>query len=361
MWYIYSFKLAYAQDNSFELRVNTDWTCSEFVEKVTSIARLTFPSISVTDVMHVTESWNYTQDPNYRHNPSEENTPIPLSYQTIGSRYNSRYFEYLHFYIYFRDECQAIQLRHSRNESRTLEQHHNAYCEYYYDLWFAEQDNRMNDSYLRVGDEPSYILPTGSYNRDTDIVPQPTWGFQWGWTGMNSQYAGGVSATSQAVSLDVMMNETNNSPLLPRNLLDDNENEYYFEQQQTSYDNIYNITNYDIFTPQRLTNDLIQNNSSTLWNIPELPINTMIANNIENYIEPEPYIPRPLVTSDCCICFTEETQCFVLEYCNHTVCGSCYTGVFTRLNGSLDLRCPMCRIPNSFTGDIYHQITGTHI
>jgi hypothetical protein len=65
MWYIYSFKLAYAEDNSFELRVNTTWTCSEFIEKVTAVARIIFPSISVIDVMHVTESWNHINNPNY--------------------------------------------------------------------------------------------------------------------------------------------------------------------------------------------------------------------------------------------------------------------------------------------------------
>lgn len=340
MWYIYSFKLAYAQDNSFELRVNTDWTCSEFVEKVTSIARITFPSISVTDVMHVTESWNYTQDPNYRNMPSEENTPIPLSYQTIGARYNTRYFDNLHFYIYFRDECQAIQLRHSRNESRTLEQHHDVYCEYYYDLWLGEREDRT-----------IYISPTGSFNSNIAVIQQPTLG----WNSMTSQYAGGLPETSQAVSLDDMMYHPDNSSLLPRNLLEDNENEYYSEQQSAPFHDIYSITNHEIFTPQRLRN----NNSETLLNIPELPINTMIYNIIENDIEP--YTPRPLVASECCICFNEETQCFVLERCNHTVCGSCYTGVFTRVNGELDLRCPICRIPNSFTGDIYHQITETRI
>jgi hypothetical protein len=289
--------------------------------------------------------------------PSEENTPIPLSQQTIGARYNTRYFELLHFYIYFRDECQSIQLRRSRNESRTLEQHRDAYCEYYYDLWFAEDDNRMTDSYLRVGDEPSYILPTGSYNRNIGDNEQPTWSIQGGWSGMNSQYAGGISATSQAVSLDDMLYGGIISPLLPRNLLDDNENENenenYPEQWQSSYDNVYNIVNEDLFTPQRLTNDI------SLWNIPELPINTMIINNIENNTEPD--TPRPLVASECCICFTEETPCFILQHCSHTVCGSCYTGVFTRVNGSVDLRCPICRIPNSFTGDIYRQLTGTHI
>lgn len=355
MWYIYSFKLAYAQDNSFELRVNTNWTCSEFVEKVTSIARLTFPSISITDVMHVTESWNQTGNPNYNNLPAEENTPIPQSYQTIGERYNTRYFQYLHFYIYFRDECQSIQLRHSRNESRTLEQQYNAYCEYYYDLWIGEQEDiRLNNANLRQNNDPSYILlPTGSYNTPNSDTQQPTWGLQWGWTGMNSQYAGGVTADSQAVTLDDMM--YGYDTLLPRNLLDDMENEN-INESPSLYDE-------DLFTPQRLRNELSTNNSIIWNNIPTLPINNMIFNNIEFDLEQQQpsYTPLQLISSDCCVCFTEGIQCVELQHCNHSVCQTCYVGVFTRLNGHLDLRCPLCRIDNSFSSDIYHQITGTHV
>jgi hypothetical protein len=340
MWYNYSFKLAYAQDNSFELRVNTNWTCSEFVEKVTAVARIIFPSVSVTDVMHITESWNQINNPNYTNLPTEENAPIPRISQTLAERYNTSYFRKLYFYVYFQEECQRIQTRHSRNQSRTIEQI-GISIDHYYHIWESEIDNARNTRGSIDANNQSYISPTGSFDRDTsDRGGTIQWNIQpSGWTGMDSHYSGELSSSSQPVSLDDMLMQqegqsfnfdlNENDVLLPRNLLND-------------YVNELNDTQNSFFT-----------NTSDIFNI---------NNDIFNTLEPETeYIPRITETHDCCICFTEETQCFTLENCNHTVCAPCYTGVFTRLNNVVDLRCPICRTPNSFIDGVYHQITGSDI
>jgi hypothetical protein len=320
MWYNYSFKLAYAQDNSFELRVNTNWTCSEFVEKVTAVARIIFPSINITDLMHVTESWNQINDPNYSNIPSEENAPIPFISQTISQRYPTKYFHKLYFYVYFQIECQNLQLRRSRNQSRTIEQV-GVSIDHYYDIWVTELDNDRN-------------IRRDTSDRSGDLQ----WGVQSGWTGMTSQYAGGLSFNSQPVSLDDMLGQHQYEQL---NILDEN----------------------DVLLPRNLLNDYVNETNDIentfFMNTPDIfNINTDIFNTLEPETE---YIPRVTEMRDCCICFTEGTQCFTLEHCNHAVCVNCYRGVFNRLTGEVDLRCPLCRTPNSFTGDVYHQITGTHI
>jgi len=351
MWPIYYFKLAYAEDNSFELRVNTDWTCSEFVEKVTAVARVTFPSISVTDVMHVTESWNQINDPNYNQMPSEENAPIPLISQTLSARYYPNNPRGRCFYVYFRDECQSIQLRYSRNEPRTIEQVQVS-IDYYYDIWVGELD--YNNNIIRNRNTTTYQMPTGSYhyNRETSDRSDT---IQWGWTGMNSQYPGGLTVDSQAISLDDMIRPSGqdenviDAVHLPRNLLDD------FENQATA------PTNFNETFPQLDRNDIYNytNHDVSLWTIPE----NIIINPLGfNYIEPE-IRPYDTILTDCCICFNEGTQCITLEHCNHSVCVPCYTGVYTRVNGDIDLRCPMCRTPNSFNNDIYRQISAlqTHL
>jgi hypothetical protein len=349
MWSIYSFKLAYAEDNSFELRVNTNWSCFEFVEKVTAVARVTFPSISVTDVMHVTESWNQIHDPNYNHIPSEENAPIPLISQTIAERYypnpRSR-----HFYIYFHDECQNIQLRHLRNEPRTLEQNEVS-IDYYYDIWVGELEfnNRNRDI-----NELSYLMPTGTYNYNRETSDRSE-NIQSGWTGMTSQYLGGLNDSSQAVSLDNMMDQPQGGDdneistfQLPRNLFDDFENEVINTNSNSN----------DIFPPLDRNNIYnYTNQRRPFWAIPENVITNPLGFNV---IEPE-YTPIETTTNDCCICFSEATQCFTLTHCNHSVCAPCYTGIYTRVNGDVDLRCPMCRIPNSFNNNIYRQIVGIDI
>jgi len=355
MWLIYAFKLAYAEDNSFELRVNTDWTCAEFVEKVTAVARVTFPSISVTDVMHLTESWNQIHDPNYYYMPTEENAPIPLISQTIAERYPTMYYRQLHFYIYFQNECQEIQMRHSRNESRTIEQT-DVGIEYYYDLWLAERSERNIN-------QPSYRTPSGSYERETSDRSDTL-----GWSSMNSQYLGGLTGNSIAVSLDdMLMPETNqysneNDNMmnqLPSNLLDDYINDSGLNPHRSIISN-------DLFPPLDRSNVYnYTNQRRPFWNIPEIvDINPLIFNDNNIYTDAEPetsFTPRVMETHDCCICFTEATQCFTLEHCSHTVCSSCYTGVYTRVNGEVDLRCPMCRIPDSFNNNVYRQILGIDV
>jgi hypothetical protein len=344
MWSIYSFKLAYAEDNSFELRVNTSWTCSEFVEKVTAVARVTFPSISVTDVMHVTESWNQINDPNYNHIPSEENAPIPLISQTIAERYHptprSRCF-----YIYFQNECQSILARYSRNETRTLEQVEVS-MEYYYDIWVGELN--INSNGVRELD-----INNNRNNRETSDRRDTN---QWGWTGMNSQYSGdaGLTVNSQAITIDDIvgpsLDNESNMFHLPINLFDDFESEADID---TSNDNINTLDRNNIY-----------NYSNNLNLQPFLTISENIITNPLgfNYTEPEPeFTPHETITNDCCICFTEGIQCFTMEHCNHTVCAPCYTGVYTRVNGNIDLRCPMCRIPNSFNNNVYRQIIGNHL
>lgn len=353
MWSIYAFKLAYAEDNSFELRVNTDWSCAEFVEKVTAVARVAFPSTSVTDEIHLTESWNQLRDPNYNHIPIEENTPIPLISQTLAERYHN-YSTLLHFYVYFRDECQSIQLRHSRNESRTLEQYE-VCVDYYYDIWMGEMRNNQTNRSL-------FPLPTGSAWRESsdrsDTLP-------WGFPGMNSQYQGGLTATSQAVSLDDMLIRQpdeyhDENIILPRNLFDDVVNDAGLISNTSS------ITN-DLFPPLDRNNIYnYTNQRRPFWSIPEIihvnPLVFMETDDIYTDTQPETsFTPHVMATGDCCICFTESTQCFTLEHCSHTVCSSCYTGVYTRVNGQVDLRCPMCRIPNSFNNNVYRQILGIDI
>ena len=358
MWTIYAFKLAYAQDNSFELRVNTDWSCAEFVEKVTAVARVTFPSTSVTDEIHLTESWNQIHDPNYNHMPTEENAPIPIISQTLAERYHN-HLTRLHFYVYFRDECQSIQLRHSRNESRTLEQVE-VDLDYYYDIWMGETHNRNIN-------EPLFPLPTGSSWRESSDRSDT---LQWGWTGMNSQYQGGLTETSQAVSLDDMLIRQpdeyhDENILIPINLFDDIGNDAGL------ISNMPSITN-DLFPPLDRNNIYnYTNQRRPFWSIPEIidvnPLGFadevfMETDDIYTDTQPETsFTPQVMATGDCCICFTETTQCFTLEHCSHTVCSACYTGVYTRVNGDVDLRCPMCRIPNSFNNNVYRQILGIDV
>lgn len=338
MWSIYAFKLAYAEDNSFELRVNTNWSCAEFVEKVTAVARVTFPSISVTDEIHITESWNQSRDPNYNQMPTEENRPIPLITQTIAQRYQPNHMTELHFYIYFRDECQAIQLRHSRDESRTIEQV-SVCVEYYYDIWVSEMDND------RVTQRFRNLMPTGSNERETSDRHERS-------SDRHYILQGAFNENSVAVSLDDMIVPQDMEFHLPRNLFDDVENEAGFNTftQTISNDFFHSLDRNNIIN--------YANELNPFWSIPEITdINPLAFDNIP----PTSYTPQIMSTHDCCICFTESTQCFTLQHCNHTVCGTCYVGVYTRVNGDIDLRCPMCRIPDSFNNDVYRQIVGIDV
>jgi hypothetical protein len=230
-------------------------------------------------------------------------------------------------------------------------------------------NDRINNRSFRNITETSYPMPTGSYARESsdrsDVL-------QYGWTGMNSQYLGGLTENSVAVSLDDMLTSQNNEyneedmlRQLPRNLFDDLENEAGLEP-------IPNILN-DPFPPLDRNNIYNYTNQRRpfSYNLDAININPIIFNETQPYIENnniyidielDPrFTPRVMSIHDCCICFTESTQCFTLEHCNHTVCDSCYTGVYTRVSGEVDLRCPMCRIPNSFNNDVYRQITGSHL
>ena len=167
-----------------------------------------------------------------------------------------------------------------------------------------------------------------------------------------------MTATSQAVSLDDMLIGQNDI-LLSRNLLDDIDNEAGL------ISNTPLITN-DLFPPLDRNNIYnYTNQRRPFWSIPEIiDVNPLgISDNdiyTDTYLETS-FTPQVMVTGDCCICFTESTQCFTLEHCNHTVCSSCYTGVYTRVNGDVDLRCPMCHIPHSFNSNVYRQILGIDI
>jgi len=319
MWRIYSFKLAYAENNTFELNVNTNWSCEEFVEKVSAIARITFPSVSVTDEFHITESWNYLNNPNYRLAPSEENTPIPrISHTTILQRYNSQ-LQRIHFYIYFRDECQSLQLRSLRNESRTLEQISISADHYYY-IWEGEQN--YNNRIMRSS---------------------------FGNTG-NTGNIGNTLGSNSVVLDDLLQNDNleNSSFHLPADLFNEPTNQFINDMMPLDRNNIYNYTNQE----------------APFWSIPDPVIfNDGIDGNDDEYpryMEPSPVTPRTSEETDCCICFTESIQCFRLENCEHCVCSTCYTGVYTRISGVIDRRCPMCRIDDSFNNNVYRQIVASN-
>ena len=145
---------------------------------------------------------------------------------------------------------------------------------------------------------------------------------------------------------------------LPRNLLDDFVNEDGLESNQ--------IISNDLFPPLDRNNIYnYTNQRRPFWPSSEIIESNPLAfteNNIYTDGERDTnFTHREMETHDCCICFTESTQCFTLEHCNHTVCDFCYIGVYTRVNGDVDLRCPMCRINNSFNNNIYRQITGNNV
>ena len=122
MWRQYSFKLAYANDNTFTMDVNPSWTLSEFTTKVRDFARLVFPQIDVSDEFHITESWNHLRIPTYGDHPAEENQPI-LTEQNqnhyIDRRYAGIYRQNLCFYIYFKNMCESLRDLRLNGESAT--------------------------------------------------------------------------------------------------------------------------------------------------------------------------------------------------------------------------------------------------
>ena len=376
MWYPYSFKLAYAEDNDFELQVHTEWTCQEFIEKVTAMARLVFPTISINDPMHITESWNQSGDPGYNQMPSEENHPIPFITQKIGERYQSRYYNHFHFYIYFHGECQDLLHRHSNGQSRTIEQVE-VNINYYRNIWEEQvRDTHIlshtfspvdTNTSVPIFPEFIYQTPTGSnFNFDRGTSDRSG---DLAWTSMGSQYMGGIMpATSVAVSLDDMLAEQQGrNPLSRTNLApvfeEENDDSEDFNQLSNIIYNTINDQPPQFYVNNRATNE------QYYPNVPILPLNRLRdqINIIPNFdLETDTELEVTGITDDdimycvpgdCCICFTENIQCHPLQRCAHSVCGACYVGVFTRLSGELDLRCPMCRVTHSFSRNVYNLLS----
>lgn len=368
MWYPYTFKLAYAEDNEFELQVYTEWTCQEFIEKVTAMARMIFPTISINDTMHITESWNQSGDPGYIQIPSEENRPIPSIQQKIGERYQSRYYNHLAFYIYFQNECHDLVRRHSNGQSRTIEQVE-VNMDYYRTIWEQQvrETHILSHSFSPASPpgfpELAYRTPTGSnFNFDRGHSDRSG---DLAWTSMG----GIMPSTSVAVSLDDMLAQQSSNSLSRTNLApifeEENNDSEDFNQISNS---IYNTINNDsqFYVNNRAINE------QYYPNIHILPLNRLrdhiniIPNfddndNIDTELEPYGSITDDdimyCVPGDCCICFTENIQCHPLQRCAHSVCGNCYVGVFTRLSGELDLRCPICRTTHSFSRNVYNLLS----
>lgn len=376
MWYPYSFKLAYAEDNEFELQVHTEWSCQEFIEKVTAMARMVFPNISINDTMHITESWNQSRDPGYEQMPSEENHPIPSITQKIGERYHSRYYTNLHFYIYFQGECQNLLRLQSTGQSRRIEQVE-VNMDYYRTIWEEQVQETHILSHAFSPDivpgfpELTYRTPTGSnFNFDRESSDRSG---DLAWASMGSQHMEGFTPSSSvAVSLDDMLAQQGGNPLPQTNLGTVFEDET-FDEGNDDLDDFNQLSNSIYNTLINRNPQFYVNNRATneqyYPNIPILPLNRLRdqINIIPNFDEEADVELEPngitdddimyCVPGDCCICFTENIQCHPLQRCAHSVCGTCYVGVFTRLSGDLDLRCPMCRTNNSFSRNVYNLLS----
>lgn len=307
MWIRYTFKLAYANDNTFTMTVNTDWTLLEFENKVRDYARMVFPQINIEDTFHITESWNYLGRTDYFTIPSEENTPLLTQdnyTDYICERYINNYRQNLDFYIYFRDLCTSLRYTRLEGGPVSTEMVDLSY-DYYYDIYLSNIEETNNDL-RRNRDNVNYISPENP----------PIFG---------------TFDNSTAVSLDDMMlhqPSPENTPSHFNNFL----NNSYFNIPSSVAEFALNDNDYNII-PRNLEYDWSGglNNTSTEETI---PLNQ---------------------SSDCCICFNNN-QCFTLNGCNHTVCVDCYRGVFNRINGELDTRCPICRNSNAFTYDIYNSL-----
>jgi hypothetical protein len=376
MWYPYTFKLAYAENNEFELQVHTEWTCQEFIEKVTAMARLIYPTISINDTMHITESWNQSRDPGYNQMPSEENHPIPSIQQKIGDRYQSQYYNNLHFYIYFQGQCQDLLRCQLNGQPRTIEQVE-VNMEYYRTIWEQEvRDTHILSHAFSPAPVPgfpelSYRTPTGSNSNFGREHSDRTADLSW--TSMRSPYSGGIMpASSVAVSLDDMLAEQTNNQLSRTNLIPDfdaehNNDEEDFNQISNSIYNTLHNRSPEFYVNSRATND------HHYPNIPILPLNRMLGHiniipniddELDTELEPNGITDDDImycVPGDCCICFTENIQCHPLQRCAHSVCSTCYVGVFTRISGEIDLRCPMCRVNNSFSRNVYNLLSISNV
>lgn len=348
MWVLYNFKLAYANDNTFTMRVNTNWTLMEFDNKVNGFARMVFPGINIDDRFHMTESRNHR---NYSETRSaEENDPIVTeeNYNTyIHERYQNC-LETLSFYIYFNDTCNSLRMTRNNGGPDTLEMAEMD-CEYYYNIAMDEfQDTNRQ---LRRN--------TTSGLHNTPVVQRQ------------------VSQLSVPVSLDDMIAEYNQVSSFDVSDFINNEGytgNMYMDDQYNIATTVAEFVLNDDYQDRRETDpEYYPRNLNNEWNginvVPDYnrgetdpeyyPYPRNINNelndlNVINVIPNYQNIP-PLQTHECCICFND-FECLTLNGCNHQVCTTCYRGVFNRIGGIVDTRCPMCRNYNAFSREIYESL-----
>ena len=356
MWVLYSFKLSYANDNTFTMMVDTWWTLSEFTNKVREFALMKFPQIDPDDTFSITESWNYLRSTQYNTTPSEENTPILTNLNCddrIYERYGDNSESPLTFYISFDETCRNFRLRReSGDEEPTTEMVDDDSVDSYhfYDIHDREEEERAiqfenyrnqpyqsRDNQSRIiGDEPAI---------NVNAI-------------LNTHINNNLIASSSAVELDDMLVDSRNNRESSEGQLRNSlfTNETYYNIIPTYLNETINNNNPDFTIPSNVAefalddSDIIPHNLNSLWG--------RLNNNITIDIFTDDDISPPILnirSSDCCICFNEH-ECIVLDGCDHTVCGTCYRGVFQRINHECDLRCPMCRNDNAFTYEIYSSL-----
>jgi hypothetical protein len=316
MWVLYSFKLAYANDNTFTMRVNTEWTLMEFDNKVNSFARMVFPGINIDDRFHMTESQNHR---NYsRNRPAEENDPLVTEYNfnTLICETCEHFLEGLSFYIYFNNACNSLRETRNNGGPRTLEMVDVDY-DYYYNIAMEDLQEARRQSRRNATNSDFY---------NNQVIQRQ------------------VSELSMPVSLDDMALEYNQQPMFDvRDLINDQRytNNTYADDQYNIATSVAEFALNDYGDRRETDEDYYPINLNNEWGginiIPELEI-----------------IP-PLQTYDCCICFNQ-SECLTLNGCNHQVCTACYRGVFNRIGGAVDTRCPMCRINGAFSREIYESL-----
>jgi len=351
MWVLYSFKLSYANDNTFTMMVDTMWTLTEFTDKVREFALMTFPQIDPNDTFSITESWNYLRTNQYDSLPSEDNTPIltDLNHDTrICERYLDNSENPLTFYISFGETCRNFrERRESSDEEPTTEM---AIIDdyHFYDIYereieeaaiqfenFRNRPYQSRDNQSRIiGDEPAI---------NVNAI-------------LNTHINNNLSGSSSAVELDDMLVDSRNNRESSEGQLRNSlfTNEIYYNIIPTYLNETINNNNPDFTIPSNVAefalddSDIIPHNLNSLGGR---------LNNITIDIFTDDDI-LPLLnirSSDCCICFNEH-ECIVLYGCDHTVCGTCYQGVFQRINRECDLRCPICRNDNAFTYEVYSSL-----
>jgi hypothetical protein len=187
------------------MRVNAEWSCSEFIEKVSAMAKMVFPALDINDEIHITESWNYYRTQHYESSVREEHTPIPFSRQNIGERYPTEYFQPLHFYIYYSRECPAFcRLISETGNTQTTEQC-DVGCDYYYDLWVhdLEEQNQIirNRRSIIIPPQDSYDLSYESQPTNLSLL-EPSRLTGESTNNYFNSIVNIVSPSSQAVSID---------------------------------------------------------------------------------------------------------------------------------------------------------------